>query len=886
MKETIIRTEEEIEKSRIWYNKGVILASKEEHGEAIKCFEESIKYDPEHFLPWFAKGTSLSRLKRYDEAIESFDKALQVSPSDEKCLSNKAHCLYELKRYQEALECIDQAIKLNPNLQVLWSIRGGCLRALGRSTEAIESFDRVLAIDSGWYTAWYNKGLILFERGEITSAIDCLKKAIKIKPDYTMAISLLKDCEEELSVAQKKDLFLGKYEIREIKEGGMGKVYIVWDTQLKATFALKTLKDEFIDNIRRWRLFRREAEFWIKFGAHPNIVLAFEIEEFEGKLYIKMEYVDGVSLREYINTLRKSGIEGSDYAISIGSLRLDLTKILDFAVQFCTGMEYVNTVDFGIPGLHTVHRDVKPENLLITQKGTLKITDFGLLAVFTEEEENLSIRTLERSLPSHLMSQGHFGGTIPYMSPEQISGERSLDQRSDIYSFAIVLYEMLTGQRPFKKMERPEIFKVPGKFKINIPDELIDIIEKCLVKDREKGIYKDFKTLKEALLKIYSRLYEMDYFSNLKYRDISSEIEYKLLSKLLSAISLARLGRHEEAIVKLDEILEHDPENCDAWYNKAVCLMNLCQHSQAITCFDSALKFYRSEEPDEEFLVHLWTAKAATYDYMGEYQKAIECCDKAIEIDPSWVGAIGNKGNALTHLGRYQEAFALYDRALKINPRDFMAWYNKGVCYRKAFNDYENDLECQQKALEINPMFYTAYYEKGLIYVQIEEFEKGLICFQKAKSIAPDISLPKEVADTIIKKAYHLESEGRHKEALYCYKMLTAMVPENALVWISQGCCLLQLERYEEAIKCFDQAISLDLNNYMPYLDKGIALFQLRKYAQALKCFNKVLEIYPAHNNAQTARKMCLEELKKSTIAQSPELKESFDLIRKLIKND
>jgi tetratricopeptide (TPR) repeat protein len=82
-----------IEKSCIWYNKGVILASKGEHGEAIKCLEESIRYDPEHFLPWFAKGTSLTHLKRYDEAIKSFEKALQISPSDEKSLSNRAHCL-------------------------------------------------------------------------------------------------------------------------------------------------------------------------------------------------------------------------------------------------------------------------------------------------------------------------------------------------------------------------------------------------------------------------------------------------------------------------------------------------------------------------------------------------------------------------------------------------------------------------------------------------------------------------------------------------------------------------------------------------------------------------------------------------------------------------
>ncbi len=874
---------ESIEKSRMWYNKGVILASKGEHEEAIKCFEGSIRYDTEHPSPWFGMGNSLAQLKRYKDAIKSYDNALRIKPLDESCLTNRAHCLCELKEYREALKCIENLINLNPNLHVPWSIRGGCLHALGRSNEAIESFDRVLAIKNDWYSAWYNKGLILFECDEITSAIDCLKKAIKIKPDYAMAISLLKACEEKLGVIQKKDLFLRKYEIREVKEGGMGKVYIVWDTRFKATFALKTVKEEFIDSAESWNLFKREAEFWIKLGVHPNIVLAFGIEEFEGKLYIKMEYVDGYSLREYMNTFRRSQIEGYDNAIPIGSAILDHATILDFAIQFCTGMEHVNTVNLGIPGSNLVHRDIKPENLLITRDRTLKITDFGLLAVFTDKEKLLSGGNLKRRLPNHLISQGQLGGTIQYMSPEQISIERDLDQKSDIYSFAIVLYEMLTGHRPFNGTERPEMFKVPEEFKTNIPYELIDILEKCLVKDREMRFYKDFTTLKKLFLMIYSHQYEMDYLSKQNYQDVSSEIVFKLVN----AISLARLGRHEESIVKLNKVLEHEPENFDAWYNKAICLKNLRQSQKAIVCFDTALKFYRKEIQGEKYLVNLWMAKGATYEDMGKYQKAIECCDKAIEIDPSCVGAIGNKGNSLRHMSRYQEAFICYERALEINPRDFMAWYNKGVCYREAFNGYEKDLECQNKALEINPMFYTAYLEKGLVHVMLEEFENGLECFQKVKGIAPDVAMPKEIISTVTNKAYHLDdSEGRHEEALYCYKIFTTILPKIPEGWISQGSCLLHLERYKEAIECFDQAISLDSKNYMSYLDKGVALIQLRKYEQALECFNKVLEINPAHANAQRARKMCLEALKENTVVQSPELKESFELIRRLTKND
>ncbi|MCX6834043.1 MAG: protein kinase [candidate division Zixibacteria bacterium] len=196
--------------------------------------------------------------------------------------------------------------------------------------------------------------------------------------------------------------------IEKIGAGGMGEVYLAEDTELNRKVALKFLPFHMCQDADCRARFKREAQAAAKLN-HPNIVTIHEVSEFNGRPYIAMEYVEGRSLRDMIK-----------------SEKLSLIRVIDFAVQLCDGLNEAH--ESGI-----IHRDIKPANILVNADGHPKIADFGLA----------SIQGLE-----HLTKAGSTLGTVAYMSPEQAQGNE-VDARTDIWSFGIVLYEMITGHPPF-----------------------------------------------------------------------------------------------------------------------------------------------------------------------------------------------------------------------------------------------------------------------------------------------------------------------------------------------------------------------------------------------------------------------------------------------------
>jgi serine/threonine protein kinase/dienelactone hydrolase len=196
--------------------------------------------------------------------------------------------------------------------------------------------------------------------------------------------------------------------IEKIGAGGMGEVYLAEDTSLNRKVALKFLSSHLCQDADCRERFKREAQAAAKLN-HPNIVTIHEVSEFNGRPFFAMEHVAGQSLRELIK-----------------AKELPIERVIDLAVQLCDGLNRAH--EFGI-----IHRDIKPANILVTTDGHPKIADFGLA----------SIQGLE-----HLTKSGSTLGTVAYMSPEQARGEE-VDARTDIWSFGIVLYEMITGRPPF-----------------------------------------------------------------------------------------------------------------------------------------------------------------------------------------------------------------------------------------------------------------------------------------------------------------------------------------------------------------------------------------------------------------------------------------------------
>jgi serine/threonine protein kinase len=519
------------------------------------------------------------------------------------------------------------------------------------------------------------------------------------------------------------------YLVRDVRKGGMGVVYIVEDLKsrrqnIHLRLALKTFQSRYLWNDEAIGRFEREAVVWIELGKHPNIVHAMLVQRVANRPYLWLEFVDGESLADRL--ARK---------------RLEINEAISYGLQFSGGIRHA----YENHGL--IHRDIKPANILISRDNILKITDFGLSKLqaefagelATREGTGMSADEMETVSGMFVTAAGRCVGTPAYIAPEAISTSHAVDIRADIYSFGIVLYEMLTQQRPFSgaNILRQHLDALPAPVRLLNPEVSVDldrIVARCLEKEPGKR-FQTFADLELALLRVQGASSALELP---KREDVSIPLFGQWFMK---GFTFMELAKYEEAIKCFQEVIALDPSQEEAHNNIGVCLGNLGRVEEAVDFTEKAVAL-KPEYPEA------WSNLGGLYETLQRYDDGIRACRRAIDLKPRWAEAHSNLGANLASIGRLDEAISCFQRAIQEDASYWLAYLKMAHAYadRGALQDA---VQALHTALSINPREADLLAGLAACLTDLNEREEASKYLQLALQANPEHPLALRVEEAL-----------------------------------------------------------------------------------------------------------------------------------------
>jgi serine/threonine protein kinase len=529
---------------------------------------------------------------------------------------------------------------------------------------------------------------------------------------------------------------LGNYQLlRLLGEGGFAEVYLGEHIHLGTQAAIKLLHTQLTsENVDQ---FRNEARTIARL-IHPNIIRVLDFGV-EGKTpFLVMDYASQ-------GTLRQRHPRGE---------RLPLTTILSYAKQMAAALQYAHDEKL-------IHRDIKPENMLVGQRGELLLGDFGIALV---------------AQSSRYQSTQDITGTVAYMSPEQIQGRPR--PSSDQYSLAIVVYEWLSGTRPFHgsftEMCTQHMFATPAPLHEKISTislEVEQVVMTALAKDphqRFMSIQAFAHALEQAIIPTVlikptrSFLAPTVKATPRSHQSDSSASKKSEKQWLEEGNTHFNAGKYREAVIAYDEVLVLDPEDATTYNNRGLAYQSLEEYEKALADFNYAIKL------NSRFVAAYYNRAHTNYDLM-EYEKATADFNSVLALDPNLPPGYCGRGNA----------------------------YNKMKNYQQAVSDYNS-------ALSLDPEYTEAYARRGNTYFMLGDFRKAIKDFERAIGLDPEYAWAYKCRG----RAYH--ALKKYQQSIADYESALELNPEDADIYGGRGLCYYSLKEYQLAIQDFDHALQLD----------------------------------------------------------------------------